>query len=166
MAKYFLGKFFTGKASASEIADAASAVGLDSDDLDDNRAPHIYGILLSSYGPDKLAEVEEALEIAIQSDHGDIASKLEEWKRDIARRQAQSVSGLAALGRKGLGPKSTADTESLIGEFITGKKGSLTQQMEALKKQATGTGGRRKTRRRKAARRKTRTAKKSRRTYK
>jgi hypothetical protein len=159
---YFLGKFLSGKASTADIESAATAARLEVDDFYDNIAPHIYGIILDSYGPDKFAEVEEALEIAIERDLGDIARKLEAWKREIARRQAQSVSGLAALGRQGLGPRSNENTESKVAAFLTGiEKASLPQQMAALKKKATGNGGRRKTRRRK-----TRAAKKSRRTYK
>ena len=159
MAKYFLGKFLTGKATESEIADAASLARIDPEDFDDNLEKGTYGLVLSKYGPEKEAEVQEALEIATKRDLRDIARYLQMW---LANRRVQAVSGLAALGRQGLGSRSTADTESLVGKFLTGEKGSLPTQLEALKRKATtGMGGRRKTRRRK-----TRNAKKSRRTYK
>lgn len=76
----------------------------------------------------------------------------------IAMTRARAAKGFFKLGRKGLGPKSTPDTEAVISSFLTGKTGSVEQQEAQLKKEATGKGGRRKTKKNKKQqkRRKTR----------
>lgn len=73
----------------------------------------------------------------------------------VAMERARSAKGFFQLGPKGLGPKSTADTESRISKFMTGEEGSVEQQAATLKEKATA--GRRKTKKnKKQKRRKTR----------
>jgi hypothetical protein len=74
----------------------------------------------------------------------------------LAMERARSAKGFLQLGPKGLGPKSTSDTESKVSSFLTGEEGSVEQQAATLKKKATG--ARRKTKKNKKnkKRRKTR----------
>lgn len=77
--KHFLGKFITGKALPAELAAAAQTAKLDIEDLEDRLAPHVYGLILEMYGPERREEVEEALEKAKEGKLGDIAGKLQAW---------------------------------------------------------------------------------------
>lgn len=72
-----------------------------------------------------------------------------------AKRRGQAMQGLAIVeqGKEGLG-KGLRDPATIVGSFLSGEKGTLTQQMATLKNKATGMGRRRKTRKgRKASRR-------------
>ena len=127
--KYFLGKFLDGKATPEEIKQKESETDIE---LSDPYNPSATGLLLDGYGPDKLAEVQEALDIAKYRTLGDISILLGAWIMNDAQEKAGGIEGVSQAT---LGPKSTADTEGVIGEFITGIKGSVPSQTQKLKKQ-------------------------------
>ena len=153
--KYLLGKLLTRAAGERELV---AELGSDYEYMEPN-APVTIGTILYSYGPDKEAEVEEALEIAKQRDLGDIEDKLAAW---LARRRGQALQGFATMAKTTLGSRANPDVEGKMAEFLTGVKGPVSTQMKTLKRQAQGMGGRRR-KSKKTLRRKT---KKSRRTYK
>jgi hypothetical protein len=74
-----------------------------------------------------------------------------------AKRRGQAMQGLAIVeqGKEGLG-KGLRDPATIVGSFLSGEKGTLTQQMATLKNKATGMGGRRKTKTSKKKSRRTR----------
>jgi hypothetical protein len=154
-AQYPLGKWYTNTLTATEKEEFEDKTGAD---LYDITAPSATAYILDGYGPDKEAEVKEALVIAKGNDmlSGDVARKLEGW---LARNALKGAQGMLNLGPAGLGPRSNPDTESRITGFLSGETGSTQQQKAKLEAKARQ-GGRR------TRKRKTRTAKKSRRNYK
>jgi hypothetical protein len=125
--KYLLGKLLTGTAGTAELAQLKPEYK----NLIPNEPVTIATVLIS-YGPDKLAEVQEALSIAKEKKLGDISILLGAWIMNDAQKKA---SGIKGVSQATLGSRSTPDTEGVIGQFITGIKGSVPRQTEELKKQ-------------------------------
>ena len=101
-------------------------------------------------GPQSTAEQAQVIR-----DVDTFVAKLEERREAISRGRAMQGLAIVEQGKEGLG-KGLRDPTTIVGSFLSAKKGTLAQQMAALKKNATGTGGRRKTKTSKKKSRRTR----------